>query len=128
MLSPRQPYTPAWRHPSSQWLFTKSELLSTPSIHASMTSEQEKTMRTKGIQLIQEVGTKLRLHQATIATAAMFFHRFYMRKSLIDFHHYVSPFFETSPNSFFVLLFFLFLLCVDLPRTLRRHVYSSPAK
>jgi protein BUR2 len=102
MSSPRTPYTPA-RPPSSQWLFTKSELLSTPSIQAGMTLEVEKTTRTKGIQLIQEVGTKLRLHQATIATAAMFFYRFYMRKSLVDFHHYVCPFIE-SPDVLCVVL------------------------
>jgi hypothetical protein len=102
MSSPRTPYTPARRPPSTslQWLFTKSELLLTPSIQGGMTSEQEKATRTKGVQLIQDVGTKLRLHQATIATAAMFFHRFYMRKSLVDFHHYVSPFMQASLSSF----------------------------
>jgi len=89
--SPYTPYTPSHRPTPtpSQWFFTKSELQSTPSILAGMTPEQEKAGRAKGIQLINEVGQKLRLHQTTIGTAAIFFHRFYMRMSLQTHHHYV---------------------------------------
>jgi protein BUR2 len=92
-MPPFSPHTPSSQPtpPCSQWLFTKSELQASPSIQAGMTPDQEKATRAKGIQLINEVGQKLRLHQTTIATAAMFFHRFYMRMSLVSHHHYVCP-------------------------------------
>src|SRR5438477_7599088 len=67
---------------SSQWLFTKSETRNCPSIKEGLDPKLERSNRLKGIQFIDTVGRKLRLHQPTIATAAMFFHRFYMRQSM----------------------------------------------
>jgi protein BUR2 len=64
-------------------------MASTPSIKEGMSPKDEKTNRTKGVNLIDSIGQKLRLHQVTIATAAMFFHRFYMRCTMQRFHHYV---------------------------------------
>lgn len=91
------PFTPSHRPTasSSQWLFAKSEVLSSPSVQAGWAPDQENVTRAKGIQLISEVGQKLRLQQTTIATAAMFFHRFYIRMSFIAYHHYVRLPFHT---------------------------------
>lgn len=87
----RSPATPS-RHssrPSSQWLFTKSETRNSPSIKEGLDPKQERSNRLKGIQFIDTVGRKLKLLQPTIATAAMFFHRFYMRQPMQKFHHFV---------------------------------------
>jgi len=54
-----------------------------------MDAQLEATNRSKGANFIDLVGHKLRLHQVTIATATMFFHRFYMFHPLTQFHHYV---------------------------------------
>jgi len=89
---------------SSQWLFTKSETRNSPSIKEGLDPKLERSNRLKGIQFIDTVGRKLKLHQPTIATAAMFFHRFYMRQSMQKFHHFVPalrflsfPSHSTSP-------------------------------
>ena len=75
----------------SQWFFTNSEILAAPSIidKNGVTPALEKANRSKGCQFIETVGHVLKLHQVTIATAAMFLHRFYMRQSMVKFHHYV---------------------------------------
>jgi hypothetical protein len=86
-FSPSTPRTPSSN--SSQWLFTKSELLASPSIRDGLDPQTEKGNRSKGCQFIETVGRNLRLHQPTIATAAMFFHRFYMRQPFSRFHQYV---------------------------------------
>lgn len=54
-----------------------------------MDAQLEATNRSKGANFIDTVGHKLRLHHITIATATMFFHRFYMFHPLTQFHHYV---------------------------------------
>jgi len=86
------PSTPSRRpRAPSQWLFTKSETRATPSIKDGVDPKQERANRLKGIQFIDKVGRILKLHQTTIATAAMFFHRFFMRQSMQRFHFYVLP-------------------------------------
>ena len=74
---------------NSQWLFTKSEILMSPSCKEGLDPQIENANRSKGCQFIETIGQKLRLHQVTIATATMFLHRFYMRQSMSLFHHYV---------------------------------------
>lgn len=102
------------RHP---WLFTTEELHSTPSQTADeqpVTYEEELELRAKTCAFIQEVGIKLRLcggqpprtsdgvvslmprrapyprsPQLTIATALVFFHRFYMRKSFKEYDRFI---------------------------------------
>src|ERR1700760_803064 len=79
-----------------QWIYTDEELLQSPSIVAGMPPEEERTLRTKGINFIIQVGIMLKLPQTTISTAAVFFNRFIMRHSLVakegyrPLHHYVS--------------------------------------
>jgi hypothetical protein len=89
MSSPYAPVPATPSKSSSQWYFTKRELLSSPSIQAGLSPKEEKANRVKGCQLIAKVGHSLRLHHTTLATAAMFFHRFYMRFPMQKFHHYV---------------------------------------
>lgn len=79
-----------------QWLFTEEELLRSPSICDGMKPEQERTLRSKGVNFITQVGIMLKLSQTTLGTAAVFFNRFLMRRSLVDkdgikaLHQYVS--------------------------------------
>ena len=84
--------SPAKRHTSSassQWYFTKAEILSSPSVREGLNPQEEKTNRSKGCLFMEVVGQKLRLHLYTVSTACMFFHRFYMRQAMKLFHHYV---------------------------------------
>ena len=79
----------------SQWLFTEEELLRTPSILDGLPAEKERENRSKGVNFIIQVGIMLKLPQITLATAAVFLHRFYMRYSMHDLpgkpgHHYYS--------------------------------------
>lgn len=68
----------------SQWLFTDEELTRTPSQLDGMKLEAEHTSRFKGVNFITQVGIMLKLPQLTIATAAVFLHRFFMRFSMVD--------------------------------------------
>ena len=78
----------------SQWLFTETELLSTPSVLDGLSPEKERENRSKGVNFILQVGIMLKLPQITLATANVFLHRFYMRHSMVDvpgrpgFHYY----------------------------------------
>jgi len=80
----------------AQWLFTEEELRKTPSVLDGMAHEDERELRTKGINFIMQVGMMLKLPQLTLSTASVFFHRFLMRHSLVNkpdqpkaLHHYV---------------------------------------
>ena len=68
----------------SQWLFTETELLRTPSILDGLSPEKERDNRSKGVNFILQVGIMLKLPQITLATASVFLHRFFMRHSMVD--------------------------------------------
>lgn len=78
----------------SQWLFTSSELLRTPSILDGLSPAQEHSNRSKGVNFVTQVGILLKLPQLTLATASVYLHRFYVRHSMVDLpsrpglHHY----------------------------------------
>lgn len=79
-----------------QWLYTEDELLLSPSIADGMPADQEREVRSKGVNFILQAGIMLKLPQMTLTTAAVFFNRYLMRKSLVDkkdsykaLHHYV---------------------------------------
>ena len=61
-----------------------------------MLPEKERELRAKGVSFIRQVGIMLKLPELTLSTAAIFFHRFLMRVTLMDkpgakaLHHYVS--------------------------------------
>lgn len=77
----------------SQWLFTPSELLRTPSILDGLPVAQELANRQKGVNFITQVGILLKLPQLTLATASVYLHRFFMRHAMQQpnkpgLHHY----------------------------------------
>ncbi|KAL8945017.1 MAG: hypothetical protein Q9216_000001 [Gyalolechia sp. 2 TL-2023] len=78
----------------SQWIFTETELLRTPSILDGLSAEKERENRGKGVNFIFQVGIMLKLPQVTLATASVLLHRFFMRHSMVDapgrpgFHYY----------------------------------------
>ena len=80
---------------SSQWFFTEAELANTPSVLDGLAISEERCRRAKGVNFITQAGILLKLPQLTLATASVFFHRFYMRYSMIPekggLHHYVRP-------------------------------------
>ncbi|KAK4659320.1 hypothetical protein QC762_109130 [Podospora pseudocomata] len=75
-----------------QWLFTLDEVKSTPSIMDGLPIGEERLRRAKGVNFIYQAGMLLELPQITIWVAAVFFHRFYMRYSMVEqnggIHHY----------------------------------------
>jgi protein BUR2 len=77
----------------SQWLFTAQELMLAPSIIDGMPVAQELANRQKGVNFITQVGIMLKLPQLTLATAAVYLHRFFMRHAMVQnnkpgLHHY----------------------------------------
>ncbi|KAE8138079.1 cyclin-like protein [Aspergillus pseudotamarii] len=78
------PSNPVLLATQSQWLFTDEELTRAPSQLDGMALEAEHTSRSKGVNFITQVGIMLKLPQLTIATAAVYLHRFFMRYSMVD--------------------------------------------
>jgi protein BUR2 len=81
--------------PQSQWLFTEEEIQNSPSVQDGITSAEEGVRRAKGVNFITQAGILLKIPQVTLGTAAVFFHRFYMRYSMVSekgtgIHHYVG--------------------------------------
>jgi cyclin T len=65
----------------NNWLFTNEELESLPSIKDGFTKQQELEYRRITCAFIQECGIALKIPQLAIATASVFFHRFYVLHS-----------------------------------------------
>ncbi|KAI1339111.1 cyclin-like protein [Xylariaceae sp. FL0016] len=85
--TPKTPLTMA-----NQWYFTPSEILSSPSILDGLPPAEERLRRAKGVNFIFQAGILLELPQITLHVASIFFHRFYMRQSMVEekhgVHHY----------------------------------------
>lgn len=84
---------PVLERAQSQWLFTPDELLLAPSLVEGMPVAQELSNRQKGVNFITQVGIMLKLPQLTLSTAAVYFHRFFMRHAMVQnnkpgLHHY----------------------------------------
>lgn len=81
----------------NQWFFTTDEVLSTPTIIDGVSPAEERLRRAKGINFIYQAGVMLDLPQITLWVAGVFFHRFFMRFSMVQekggIHHYVRLFF-----------------------------------
>lgn len=74
---------------SNPWLFEADRLDCTPSIRDGIPKEQERNIRSEGARFIQRLGAReLELHYCTVATGAVFFHRFYMFHSFRMFPVY----------------------------------------
>ncbi|SJX63429.1 related to C-type cyclin [Sporisorium reilianum f. sp. reilianum] len=66
-----------------QWLFSKTDLALTPSVlQAGLDASEEKQRRFKAVTAIYRIGEYMRLAQHVMNTAAIYLHRFYMRKAL----------------------------------------------
>ncbi|KAE8145508.1 cyclin-like protein [Aspergillus avenaceus] len=78
------PSNPVLLATQAQWLFTDEELKRAPSQLDGMALEAEHTSRSKGVNFITQVGIMLKLPQLTLATAAVYLHRFFMRYSMVD--------------------------------------------
>lgn len=78
------PSNPVLLATQAQWLFTDEELTRTPSQLDGMKLEAEHISRSKGVNFITQVGIMLKLPQLTLATAAVYMHRFFMRFSMVD--------------------------------------------
>ncbi|SNX85042.1 related to C-type cyclin [Melanopsichium pennsylvanicum] len=81
--------------PDDQWLFSKSDLILTPSVLVGgLDPVEEKHRRFKAVIAIYRIGEYMRLPQHVMNTAAIYLHRFYMRKPLqygpnkIGYAHY----------------------------------------
>ncbi|KAM5355804.1 hypothetical protein ACJ41O_002450 [Fusarium nematophilum] len=76
----------------NQWSFTSDEVRSTPSIVEGIAPAEERMRRAKGVNFIYQAGVMLDLPQITLWVAGVFFHRFYMRLSMVQekggIHHY----------------------------------------
>lgn len=99
--SPAHPSpTSASRPRASQWFFTPDEALSTPSIIDGLAPGDERLRRAKGVNFIYQAGAMIELPQTTLWVGAVFFHRFYMRFSMVEekggVHHYVCQHFLGS--------------------------------
>jgi hypothetical protein len=83
----------------SQWLFTEEDVRNSPSVHDGLPVVEEISRRAKGVNFITQAGILLKIPQLTLGTASVFFHRFYMRYSMVPekggIHHYVC----SSPRS-----------------------------
>ncbi|TVY38505.1 Cyclin [Lachnellula subtilissima] len=109
---PREPHPRAESTPtvkmasedSSQWIFTEAEISSSPSIAHGIPPKDERCLRAKGANFILQAGILLKLPQLTIATASIFFQRFYMRASMDQskvggIHHYVRSSQTQTPST-----------------------------
>ncbi|KAG6041623.1 hypothetical protein E4U41_003236 [Claviceps citrina] len=83
---------PAAAAATSQWSFTSDEVQCTPSILDGISPAEERLRRAKGVNFIYQAGVMLDLPQITLWVAGVFFHRFFMRFSMVQekggIHHY----------------------------------------
>lgn len=63
---------------SNPWLFDAERLNHTPSHLDGISKTQEGNFRIDGAKFIKSLGAEFGLHYCTVATATVFFHRFYM--------------------------------------------------
>ncbi|KAL4800454.1 cyclin-like protein [Aspergillus venezuelensis] len=81
---PPAPSNPVLLAAQEQWLFTNEELARSPSQLDGMSIADENLHRSKGVNFITQVGIMLKLPQPTLATAAVYLHRFFMRFVIAD--------------------------------------------
>lgn len=69
-----------------RWIFTKEQLLNTPSRKSGIENDKELIYRQQAANLIQDMGQRLQVTQLCINTAIVYMHRFYMFHSFQKFH------------------------------------------
>ncbi|GLD97784.1 hypothetical protein PINS_up006481 [Pythium insidiosum] len=74
---------------TSDWIFSDAELRSTPSQRDGMKFKEELIMRRKGCDFIEKMSKALDLPKLAQISADYYFHRFYMRQSLVRYDRYL---------------------------------------
>ncbi|KAL9954094.1 hypothetical protein ACROYT_G041588 [Oculina patagonica] len=72
------------------WYFSKEDLLRTPSRLDGIDYMTEMRYRREGTRFIMNCGNRMRLRYDTMATGAVYFHRFYMVQSFKNFPRWVT--------------------------------------
>lgn len=72
------------------WYYDKKDLKNAPSIRDGLDFETERRYRKEGVRFIMSCGTEMSLGHNTIATGAVYFHRFYMFHTFQEFPRYVT--------------------------------------
>ncbi|XP_063931467.1 cyclin-K-like isoform X2 [Zophobas morio] len=67
------------------WYFTKEQLKQTASKAHNYTDKQIERLRAEGVSFVQDIGRYMKMPQLAIATAIVFFQRFYLYQSFQDF-------------------------------------------
>ena len=65
------------------WYWEKKDLRNTPSREKGMDFDTETRYRREGVRFIMELGKALNLSHNTMATGAIYYHRFYMFHSFL---------------------------------------------
>ncbi|CAG8695397.1 12227_t:CDS:2 [Funneliformis caledonium] len=74
---------------SSNWRFDKADYINnTPSRRDGISLSEERIKRKIGMKFLLDVSWSLKLPQNTIATAATYYHRFFMLRSFKKYHKY----------------------------------------
>jgi len=71
--------------PYSQWLFSPSDLFRTPSNDHGIMFGDEVTERANGIHFLYRIGSTCQMKMNAMAAAAIYFHRFFMRRSFSNY-------------------------------------------
>ncbi|KAL7076171.1 hypothetical protein ACQ4LE_004817 [Meloidogyne hapla] len=71
---------------NTHWLWNPEDLENTPSVRAGISMTEENRLRREGVRMIKEMGKSINLKtNPTLATASVFFHRFYMFNTFADY-------------------------------------------
>uniref|UniRef100_A0A914KLU0 Cyclin-like domain-containing protein n=1 Tax=Meloidogyne incognita TaxID=6306 RepID=A0A914KLU0_MELIC len=71
---------------NTHWLWNPEDLENTPSVQAGISMAEENKLRREGVRMIKEMGKSINLKtNPTLATASVFFHRFYMFNTFADY-------------------------------------------
>lgn len=105
-----------------QWIFSEEEVKRSPSVEHGISSEDERIRRAKGVNFLGQAGLLLQLPPHVLGSAAVFFHRFYMRCSMVPekggIHHYVCA----------MLVCIGAITDLDISRVLQLQLCSWPPK
>lgn len=74
---------------ANDWIFSDSELRSTPSQRDGMKQKDELILRRKGCDFIEKLSKPLDLPKLAIVSAQYYLHRFYMRQSFVRYDKYL---------------------------------------
>ncbi|TKR64028.1 hypothetical protein L596_024625 [Steinernema carpocapsae] len=74
-----------------EWLCSEDALQRTPSRLGGLSEKEEQTHRVNGIRILMDVGHSLKLSaNPTMATACVYFHRFYLEHSFKEFEYSIT--------------------------------------